>query len=105
ILTKLGFGVSGNGQNGSGWSAAVPSWRPDVIGEADLVEEVTRVHGFDNIPTTSLPRLSAISKPVRTPLQRRVPQARKALANRGMSDAVTWSFMARVKDGWFGAPQ
>ncbi|HZY54822.1 MAG TPA: phenylalanine--tRNA ligase subunit beta, partial [Reyranella sp.] len=71
ILTKLGFGISGNGP----WSAAVPSWRPDVIGEADLVEEVTRVHGFDNIPTTSLPRLSVISKPVRTPLQRRVPQA------------------------------
>ncbi|HEY4166163.1 MAG TPA: phenylalanine--tRNA ligase subunit beta [Reyranella sp.] len=101
ILTKLGFGVSGHGP----WSAAVPSWRPDVIGEADLVEEVTRVHGFDNIPTTSLPRLSAISKPVRTPLQRRVPQARKALANRGMSEAVTWSFMARAKAERFGAQQ
>ncbi|HLG46775.1 MAG TPA: phenylalanine--tRNA ligase subunit beta [Reyranella sp.] len=101
ILTKLGFGVSGTGP----WSVAVPSWRPDVIGEADLVEEVTRVHGFDNIPTTSLPRLSAISKPVRTPLQRRVPQARKALAARGMSEAVTWSFMARAKAERFGAQQ
>jgi phenylalanyl-tRNA synthetase beta chain len=101
ILTKLGFGVSGTGP----WNAAVPSWRPDVIGEADLVEEVTRVHGFDNIPTTSLPRLSAISKPVRTPLQRRVPQARKALAARGMSEAVTWSFMARAKAERFGAQQ
>ena len=61
ILKKLGFDVTGNGP----WTAAVPSWRPDIIGEADLVEEVTRVHGFDNIPTTSLPRLSATSKPVR----------------------------------------
>jgi phenylalanyl-tRNA synthetase beta chain len=101
ILAKLGFGISGNGP----WTAAVPSWRPDVIGEADLVEEVTRVHGFDSIPTTSLPRLSVISKPVRTPLQRRVPQARRALANRGMSEAVTWSFMARAKAERFGAQQ
>jgi phenylalanyl-tRNA synthetase beta chain len=101
ILAKLGFGVSGTGP----WTAAVPSWRPDVIGEADLVEEVTRVHGFDNIPTTSLPRLSAISRPVRTPLQRRVPQARRALAARGMSEAVTWSFMARAKAERFGAQQ
>ena len=54
ILGKLGFTVDGNGP----WTAAVPSWRPDIVGEADLVEEVTRVHGFDSIPTTSLPRLS-----------------------------------------------
>ena len=72
------------------------------MGEADLVEEVTRVHGFDNIPTTSLPRLSATSKPVRTPLQRRVPQARRALGARGMSEAVTWSFMPRAKAERFG---
>ena len=56
---------------------AAPSWRPDIVGEADLVEEVTRVWGFDEIPTTSLPRLSATSRPVRTPLQRRLPQARR----------------------------
>ncbi|HTR83025.1 MAG TPA: phenylalanine--tRNA ligase subunit beta, partial [Reyranella sp.] len=83
ILTKLGFGISGTGP----WTAAVPSWRPDIVGEADLVEEVTRVFGFDHIPTTSLPRLSATSKPVRTPLQQRVPQARRALASRGLSEA------------------
>jgi phenylalanyl-tRNA synthetase beta chain len=101
ILTKLGFGITGNGP----WTAAVPSWRPDIVGEADLVEEVTRVYGFDHIPTTSLPRLSATSKPVRTPMQRRVPQARRALASRGMSEAVTWSFMARAKAERFGAQQ
>ena len=76
ILSKLGFTVEGSGP----WTAAVPSWRPDIVGEADLVEEVTRVHGFDSIPTTSLPRLSPTSKPVRDALQRRVPQARRALA-------------------------
>jgi phenylalanyl-tRNA synthetase beta chain len=101
ILGKLGFGVTGGGP----WTTAVPSWRPDVIGEADLVEEVTRVYGFDHVPTTSLPRLSATSKPVRTPMQQRVPQARRALAARGMNEVVTWSFMARAKAERFGAAQ
>jgi phenylalanyl-tRNA synthetase beta chain len=102
ILTKLGFAVSGNGQNDAGWTAAVPSWRPDIVGEADLVEEVTRVAGFDKIPTTSLPRLSATSKPARDPLQRRVPQARRALAVRGMNEVVTWSFLPLKKAERFG---
>lgn len=98
ILTKLGFTVSGSGP----WRVTVPSWRPDIIGEADLVEEVTRVYGFDNIPTTSLPRLSPISKAVRTPKQRRVPQARRALAARGLNEAVTWSFLPRAQAERFG---
>jgi len=98
VLTKLGFGISGSGP----WTATVPSWRPDIIGEADLVEEVTRVHGFDHIPTTSLPALSATSKPVRTPMQRRAPQARRALAARGMNEAVTWSFLPRRQAERFG---
>lgn len=101
ILAKLGFEVSGDGP----WTAAVPSWRPDIVGEADLVEEVTRVHGFDHIPTTSLPRLSTTSRPVRTPLQQRVPQARRALAARGMNEAVTWSFLPRAKAERFGGGQ
>ena len=102
ILDKLGFEISGDGQNGAGWTVEAPSWRPDIIGEADLVEEVVRVHGFDHIPTTSLPRLSATSRPVRTPMQRRVPQARRALAERGMNEAVTWSFLPRKQAERFG---
>ena len=101
ILGKLGFAISGGGP----WTAGVPSWRPDIVGEADLVEEVTRVFGFDHIPTTSLPRLHPTSRPVRTPLQQRVPLARRALAARGMNEAVTWSFMARAKAERFGARQ
>ncbi len=102
ILAKLGFTMSGTGQNSEGWTAAVPSWRPDIVGEADLVEEVTRVAGFDRIPTTSLPRLSATSKPTRDPLQRRVPQARRSLAQRGMNEVVTWSFLPLKKAERFG---
>jgi phenylalanyl-tRNA synthetase beta chain len=101
ILGKLGFAISGGGP----WTAGVPSWRPDIVGEADLVEEVTRVFGFDHIPTTSLPRPHPTSRPVRTPLQQRVPLARRALAARGMNEAVTWSFMARAKAERFGARQ
>ncbi len=98
ILRKLGFAVEGDGP----WTAAVPSWRPDIVGEADLVEEVTRVWGFDNIPTTSLPRVSATSRPVRDALQRRVPVARRALAARGMNEAVTWSFLPLKQAERFG---
>ncbi len=98
ILGKLGFAVSGSGP----WTAAVPSWRPDIVGEADLVEEVTRVFGFDKIPTTSLPQLSPTSKPVRDWLQRRVPQARRALGARGMNEAVTWSFLPLKQAERFG---
>ena len=101
ILRKLGFSVEGHGP----WTAAVPSWRPDIEGEADLVEEVTRVFGFDNIPTTSLPRLAATSRPVRSPLQRRVPLARRALAARGMNEAVTWSFLPFRQAARFGGGQ
>ena len=101
ILTKLGFSLAVGGP----WKAAVPSWRPDIIGEAYLVEEVARVWGFDRIPTVSMPRLTATSRPVRTPLQRRVPQARRALAARGMNEVVTWSFMERTKAERFGANQ
>jgi phenylalanyl-tRNA synthetase beta chain len=98
ILGKLGFVVTGGGP----WTAAVPSWRPDIVGEADLVEEVTRVHGFDHISTTSLPRLSPTARPVRDPMQRRVPQARRALAARGMNETVTWSFLPRKQAERFG---
>ncbi len=98
ILSKLGFGVDGSGP----WTASVPSWRPDIVGEADLVEEVTRVFGFDRIPTTSLPPASTMSRPVRDPLQRRTPQARRALAARGMNEAVTWSFLPLKKAERFG---
>jgi phenylalanyl-tRNA synthetase beta chain len=98
ILGKLGFTVEGDGP----WTAAVPSWRPDIVGEADLVEEVTRVHGFDSIPTTSLPQLSPTSKPVRNALQRRVPQARRALGSRGLAEAVTWSFLPLKQAERFG---
>ncbi len=77
--------------------AGIPSWRPDVEGEHCLVEEVLRVHGFDNIPAVSLSRVTALPEPALTPAQRRVALARRQLAGRGMMEAVTWSFMAAAQ--------
>lgn len=102
ILSKLGFGVSATPD---GLLCAVPPWRPDVHGEADLVEEVCRIHGLDNIPLAEMPRLSAIAKPVLSPLQRRMIQARRALAARGLNEAVTWSFLPEAHARLFGNGQ
>ncbi len=100
ILQALGFDVSGDG---STWQVAPPSWRPDIIGEADLVEEVVRVHGYDSIPSVPMPRIAAVTTPARTIQQRRPGHARRALAARGLVEAVTWSFMAG-KDAALFAP-
>ena len=98
ILRKLGFEPSGDGP----WPVAVPSWRPDVVGEADLVEEVVRVHGYDEVAAVSMPRETATSRPVRTPEQRRVPTARRALAVRGLTEVVTSSFTQAALADLFG---
>jgi len=90
ILSILGFGVDETSTN---WSVTPPSWRADVEGEADLVEEVIRINDYDNIPVVSLPKLSALPHPAITPQQRRVPMAKRLLATRGLFEAVTFSFM------------
>jgi phenylalanyl-tRNA synthetase beta chain len=72
--------------------AVPPSWRADVEGEADLVEEVVRVIGYDAIPPVSMPKLTAMPAPAVTEPQRRVSLAKRALAARGMLEAVTYSF-------------
>jgi phenylalanyl-tRNA synthetase beta chain len=90
ILRALGFAVK---EAGNTLSASVPSWRADVEGEADLVEEVLRVHGFDRIPAVSLPRDAAMPDAATTPAQRRAVHAKRLLAERGMMETVTFSFM------------
>lgn len=92
ILEKLGFKVSE--RSAESWSVAVPSWRADVEGEADLVEEVLRVNDFDNIPVVSMPRTTPLPQPSVTPAQRRVLLTKRLLAGRGLTEAVTFSFMA-----------
>ncbi len=98
-LEALGF----TWQEGcQGIAVAPPSWRPDVHGEADLVEEVIRVHGYDAIPIVPLPRLSSLPQPAMTEQQARRPRARRALAGRGLLEAVTFSFLPKAQAAKFG---
>jgi phenylalanyl-tRNA synthetase beta chain len=89
ILGALGFGVSGDGP----WQVAVPGWRPDIDGAADIVEEVIRVHGLDEVPSTPLPRAAGVARPTATPAQMLERRLRRAAAARGLHEAVTWSFL------------
>ncbi len=98
ILTALGFTVSGNDT----WVVKVPSWRRDVEGKADLVEEVARIHSYNKIPATPLPTLAPKPGGVLTPQQARARAARRALAAAGHSEAVTWSFMRQDWATLFG---
>jgi len=98
ILRDLGFHVT----EGEPMTVVPPSWRADVHGEADLVEEVMRVVGFDAIPATPLPRTSAMTRPALDARQRRTASVRRAVAARGMEEAVTWSFMAGPLAARFG---
>ena len=99
ILTRLGFTVTGSGER---VSVAVPSWRPDVDGKADLVEEVMRIHGVDNIKPSPLESHGSVNGRILTTLQIRSRLARRALASRGMMEAVTWSFIPKAHAELFG---
>ena len=98
ILTRLGFEIA----RGTPWTVTPPSWRRDVEGPADLVEEVARIEGYDELPSTPLPDLGAPSKGVLSPRQARVRAARRALAAMGYAEAVTWSFTKRSTAALFG---
>ncbi len=99
ILGRLGFKVSGSGER---VSVAVPSWRPDVDGKADLVEEVMRIHGVDKIKPAPLESHAAVNGKILTTLQIRTRTAKRALASRGMLEAVTWSFIPEDQAKLFG---
>jgi phenylalanyl-tRNA synthetase beta chain len=90
ILTNLGFGISGTG---AVIDVTVPSWRPDVDGKADLVEEVMRMHGLDNIVPQPLTAHASVNSRILTTLQIRTRLAKRTLAARGMMEALTWSFI------------
>lgn len=99
VLSHLGFFVAGTGEN---VKVAIPSWRPDIEGKADLVEEVVRVLGVDRVPFTPFERGDAPRKPVLTAQQVRTRKAKRALAARGMVEAVTWSFIGKPQAELFG---
>jgi phenylalanyl-tRNA synthetase beta chain len=96
ILERLGFGVSDD------FTVTIPSWRRDIDGTADLVEEVIRIEGLDNLPSMPLPRAEGVAKPTATPEQRIERKARRAAATRGFAEAVTWSFLSEKEAAPFG---
>jgi phenylalanyl-tRNA synthetase beta chain len=98
ILTALGFSV----RIGSPWTVAVPSWRRDAEGRADLVEEVARIYGFNKIPATALPEVAHSPTGVLTPVQARARIARRALASLGYNEGVTWAFIPQAHAKLFG---
>ncbi|MDQ0317068.1 phenylalanine--tRNA ligase subunit beta [Amorphus orientalis] len=102
ILTALGFEVAGSGDT---LDVTVPSWRADVEGKADLVEEVVRIVGLDAIPAEPMPRLSSVAHKVLTPMQVRTRLARRTLAARGFVEAITWSFLSAPEAEAFGGGQ
>ncbi|MEO0637367.1 MAG: phenylalanine--tRNA ligase subunit beta, partial [Pseudomonadota bacterium] len=104
ILTLLGFWVAGtpSADNEHTVKVAVPSWRPDVFGKADIVEEIMRIHGVNRIAPQPLPSTGTVGKPVLTPGQIRTRNARRALASRGLVEAVTWSFITQSDAQHFG---
>ena len=102
LLGHLGFFVAGTGER---VKVAVPSWRPDIEGKADIVEEVIRIVGVDRIPALPFDRGEAPRKPVLTPPQMRTRKAKRALATRGLVEAVTWSFISEQQAQAFGGGQ
>ncbi|MBU1337412.1 MAG: phenylalanine--tRNA ligase subunit beta [Alphaproteobacteria bacterium] len=102
ILSRLGFEMTGKGDT---FTVKVPSWRPDVTQKADLVEEVMRMVGVDNVPVEPLPRLNHVAPRMLTTIQNRRRIARRALAARGLDEAVTWSFISHDEATRFGGGQ
>jgi len=98
ILAKLGFEIAGD-------QITPPSWRRDVEGKADLVEEVARIEGYENLPADALPQVAIPPGGVLTQRQARVRTARRALPARGYSEAISWSFMRREWAEAFGGGQ
>jgi phenylalanyl-tRNA synthetase beta chain len=123
ILQSLGFSLSrhsGEGRNpvdaasmDGSWTpdqvrgdevlmVEVPSWRRDVHGPADLVEEVIRIEGLDKIPSTPLPRVPGVARPTATSLQMIERRARRAAAAQGFNEAINWSFISEKEAAPFG---
>ena len=96
ILESLGFSFT------DAEAVRVPSWRRDVIGTADLVEEVARITGYDKVVSTPLPREPGVAKPTATRSQLVERKVRRTAAARGLDEAVTWSFISEEEAGVFG---
>ncbi|WP_294395724.1 phenylalanine--tRNA ligase subunit beta [uncultured Sphingomonas sp.] len=96
ILSRLGFGTDGS------WNIRVPSWRRDVDGVADIVEEIVRIEGIDQVAPVALPRAEGVALPTATAEQKIERTLRRSAAARGLNEAVTWSFLPPAEADRFG---
>ncbi|MGI9374792.1 MAG: phenylalanine--tRNA ligase subunit beta [Tsuneonella suprasediminis] len=87
ILESLDFVVDDS------WQVTAPLRRHDIEGAADIVEEVVRIHGLDKVASVALPQTDGVARPTATPEQLRERKVRRAAAARGLSEAITWSFL------------
>jgi phenylalanyl-tRNA synthetase beta chain len=95
ILESLGFELNGN-------TVTIPTWRRDVDGPADLVEEIVRIIGYDQVPSTPLERRPGVARPTATRSQLMERRVRRTAAARGLDEAVTWSFVSDDEAEAFG---
>jgi phenylalanyl-tRNA synthetase beta chain len=103
ILEKLGFELADSAGNSDHVLVRVPSYRPDIEGKADLVEEIIRIAGIERVKPQALPRAGEhVAKPVLTLPQKRVRAAKRALAASGLVEGVTWSFVSHRQAELFG---
>jgi phenylalanyl-tRNA synthetase beta chain len=98
ILESLGFELKGA-------EVTVPTWRRDAEGPADLVEEVARIVGYDQVPSTPLERAPGVAHPTATRAQLSERRVRRTAAARGLDEAVTWSFISEVEAQAFGGSE
>jgi phenylalanyl-tRNA synthetase beta chain len=98
VLKRLGFAV----EDGPMLKVTPPSWRSDVHGKADLVEEVVRIRGINNVSSAALVRANAVAKPTLTPEQRRMRAVRRMLVARGFNETISFSFIPRADAQLFG---
>jgi phenylalanyl-tRNA synthetase beta chain len=95
ILKGLGFELNGN-------HVTIPTWRRDIEGPADIVEEIARITGYDLVPSTPLDRAPGVAKPTATRSQMIERWVRRTAAARGLDEAVTWSFVSDREAEIFG---
>ena len=98
ILERLGFELDGQ-------RIIVPTWRRDVEGSADLVEEVARIVGYSEVPATPLDREPGVARPTATRAQLTERKMRRMAAARGLDEAVTWSFISEAEADAFGGAE
>ena len=113
ILERLGFGIEGNDATFSyedgvpvttpaNWTVTVPSWRRDIDGWPDIVEEVVRIVGLDQVPSTPLPRAPGVARATATPEQLVERRVRRTAAARGLAEAINWSFISEKEAACVG---